>query len=81
MCISLCACGGNESTSGDNKEDGFTPEQVTETPVTTEEDKEISLNMTVEEMQQYYDATQFVGQPTLMKLHCTKAIEGSNNKE
>ena len=67
MCISLCACGGTESTSGNNtdtstkkEESGFTPNQVTET------EKEELLEIDENNLEQYYDTTQFVGTPTLV---------------
>ena len=65
MCISLCACGGSESTNGDNKEEGFTPTVTTETEETETKEETITApdNMTVEEMQKYYDVTQYIGTP------------------
>lgn len=73
MCISLCACGGSDTTNGDNKEnvttnqetdkDGFTPNQATETEETKKET--VDFNMTVEEMQKYYDTEKFIGTPRL----------------
>jgi len=69
MCISLCACGGTESTSGNNnsetktEENGFTPNQPTEETETKEEETNIS-DMTVEEMQKYYDTEKFIGKTT-----------------
>ena len=70
MCMFLCACGGSESTSGDNKEDGFTPSKPTETTEQEETQNETvdTSNMTVEEMQTYYDTTTFVGTPRIETL-------------
>ena len=68
MCISLCACGGNESTSGDNKENGFTPSQVTEKDETEENDTETMEEIDVENLQKYYDTSKFVGTPRLVVL-------------
>ena len=68
MSISLCACGGSESTSGNNnsetktEENGFTPSQVTEKEE-VEETTTAPANMTIEEMQQYYDVTKYLGSP------------------
>ena len=74
MCISLCACGGNESTSGDNKGEGFTPSLSTEKNETEGkgETEELSLDMSVEEMQGYYDAAQFSGTPRIGKIKIYK---------
>jgi hypothetical protein len=78
MCISLCACGGSESTSNsenkvveqnDDKGNGFTPNQPSDTSnkVETEVENVVS-EMTVEEMMQYYDAEQYVGTPSVKKM-------------
>lgn len=64
MCISLCACGGTETTSGNNKEEGFTPSQVTEKEETEENDTETLIEIDVENLEQYYDVTKFVGTPS-----------------
>lgn len=60
MCISLCACGGTESTSGENKEDGFTPTVTTE-----KEEKDTEVIIDENNLEQYYDTTQFVGTPRI----------------
>lgn len=69
MCISLCACGGNESASGDNK-DGITPNQPTETTeqkdTETQQEEKSPSDMTVEEMKNYYDPEKFLGTPRLV---------------
>ena len=79
MCISLCACGGNETTSGDNK-DGFTPNKTTETTeqkdTQTQQEEKIPSDMTVEEMQKYYDTEQYVGTPRYTKLKFTGCDSG-----
>lgn len=70
MCVFLCACGGNESTSGDNKGNGSTTSQSTEKEDTeTKEDTtKVPDNMTVEEMQGYYDVEKYVGTPRYTKI-------------
>lgn len=69
MCISLCACGGTESTGGDNattqtEESGFTPNQPTEKEEIVEE---VTLDIDEENLGQYYDTTQYVGTAYLVK--------------
>lgn len=77
MCVSLCACGGSESTSGNNNSEtkqesstesnangDISPEQVV--------DAEISIMGTVDEidyenLQKYYDTTKFIGEPRALK--------------
>ena len=70
MCISLCACGGSESASGNNdletktEENSVIPSQQTEE---TEDKKEtLSIDdIDRDNLKQYYDTTQFSGNPTL----------------
>ncbi|MBQ8279298.1 MAG: hypothetical protein IJZ23_05605 [Roseburia sp.] len=79
MCVSLCACGGTETTNSNNntestsvdsnsetktEQNGFTPNQPTETEEI--ETKENASDMTVEEMQKYYDVEKYVGTPRLV---------------
>ena len=79
MCVSLCACGGTEPTNSNNntesasvdsnsetktEQNGFTPNQPTETEEI--ETKENVSDMTVEEMQKYYDVEKYVGTPRLV---------------
>ena len=81
MCISLCACGGNESTNGNNnsetkqEENGFTPNQPTEKE---EETTTAPDNMTIEEMQQYYDVEKYLGTPRLEVLSTSFFIAEKN---
>ncbi len=85
MCISLCACGGTESTSANNKkeESGFTP------VITTEEEKteEIVDEIDKDNLEKYYDTTQFVGTPRIEDMQISwkedkKTVEiGKKNKE
>jgi len=78
MCIALCACGGTENTSGNNtntetEEKGFTPNQPIETTEqkNTETQQEVvnTSDMTVEEMQKYYDVEKFVGTPNVITMN------------
>lgn len=69
MTCSLCACGGSESTSGDNKEDGFTPSQITEEEETEEKGTVTPEEIDVNNLQKYYDVEKFIGTPRLEKVH------------
>ena len=78
MCISLCACGGSESASGDNKENGFSPSQVTEKGETEENNTETTEEIDVENLEKYYDTSKFVGTPRLVVMQAELVTE---NKE
>lgn len=73
MCVSLCACSGSESTSGDNnsetktEQNGVTPSQPIEETEETENKKETLIvdDIDRDNLQQYYDTTKFSGNPTL----------------
>lgn len=78
MCISLCACGGTETTSGNNKEEGFTPSQATEKEETEENDTETLVEIDVENLEKYYDTSKFVGTPRLVVMQAELVTE---NKE
>lgn len=74
MCISLCACGGSDTTNGDNKEDGVTQTVTTE----KEETEELSLDMTVEQMQGYYDTTKVAGTPRIEHIKVYEVDKEAN---
>lgn len=70
MCISLCACGGSESTSGDNKENDSTQNQTTET--NTQSDKTIELSDLKLSEDDYYIVTKEQLKYCLEKVTITK---------
>jgi len=65
MCISLCACGGSEGTSGNNKGNGFTPDQTTVKEETDEGNAKIEEVIDEENLEKYYDVTECIGTPRL----------------
>lgn len=77
MIMGLVGCGGSESTNGDNnsepkQESGFTPNQSTETTeqknTETQQEETNASDMTVEEMQKYYDVEKYVGTPMIKNM-------------
>lgn len=76
MMLTMVGCG-NATVDKDN---GFTPNQPSDTPNKVETEVETVVGeMTVEEMMQYYDAEQYVGTPSvkeMMFLHCDNDVYG-----
>ena len=67
MMFTMVGCG--ETKKEEIKENGFVPEQVTESPVITEEVKEeIEEVIDTENLQKYYDVTKCIGTPSLVKM-------------
>jgi hypothetical protein len=66
MGLSLVGCGSTESKNEVVNGGGFTPNKPsTETVVETETEEVVSLEMTVEEMKEYYNDNEFVGTPRI----------------
>ncbi len=66
MLMSLVGC-------GETKKEGFTPNQVTETPSGTEEVLDDEIKEEIDDvangdLKKYYDVEKYVGTPTIVKL-------------
>lgn len=75
MSLSLVACGTEKKDAEDKiqseeTDGGFVPNQVEENEEVAELAEEI---IATEDLTQYYDATQYVGTPRLMRLKCIHA--------
>ena len=83
LSLSLVACGGDKSTSADNT-NTETEENGSVTSQTTEKDlvnKDLTysdlVNMTVDEMKQYYNADELIGTPTIKMNYVSSKGKGA----
>ena len=71
MLMSLVGC-------GETKEDGFIPEQTTESEVVTNDEKEeLEKVIDTENLQKYYDVEKYLGSPRLAVCKVEVFVNGS----
>ena len=82
ICISLCACGGSNTTNGDNKDDGSIPNQTTQND--TQSDNKPTENDTTicaEDLVNYYDVNKYPGTPRFVEKGVKiLKVDTNNNK-